>query len=293
MIEFASLSTFGLHDSSIDTNVFVTNVVGLTGIPTIRGVTIPRPEEDGDVEPANQYLSSRTSVWDIAVFGATMALAEATWQQLNYFLLQAVRQPKTLRWRMVGSSLNLEASVRVASVTPPTFTSQSSGPWYLGQVTFRHADPNNYDQVATTQITAAPSVNVTGITWPVTWPVPWALIPSGAGTISVINSGNSWAWPVIDITGSITNPIVQNSTTGQALYFDGLALVDGQTLSIGMNPANRYATIAGVSQFASLRFSASEFFPISPSATEQISFTGQGTDVNTTMTVTLQSAYIT
>jgi hypothetical protein len=151
----------------------------------------------------------------------------------------------------------------------------------------------NYDVNTSVVATGAPSVIITGMPIPIPFPIPWSLVGSGSGTVAVTNAGDAPAWPVIDIAGPINAPSVRNGTTGKALYFDGLNLAAGETLTIDMNPATRSARVGGVSKFSALRFADSEFFSISPGATENITLSGTGTSGSTTMTVTLRSAYIT
>lgn len=293
MIEYATLDGVVIQDLSTDSDVQVQQVVGISGFSTIRGDIITRPENDGAVEPSNQYLPERVSAWDICVMGTSAADARANWTSLMRTMNACRQQQKQLRWRWVGDTLALQANVRVAGMTPPTFSQDTGGARVMFQVLLRAADPTNYDQSSTLQSTGAPSFSITGTPWPMPFPVPWALVSTGSGTISVTNNGDAAAWPVIDIAGPINSPVVSNQATGKSLYFDGLALAVGQTLSIDMNPASRSASIGGVSQFSSIRLSASEFFSISPGATESLAFSGTGTDGNTTMTVSMRSAYLT
>lgn len=293
MIEYATLDGVTLQDLSTNSNVQTQQVAGLSGFASVRGEIIARPENAGAVEPANQYLPERVSAWDIAVFGTTIADARTNWTTLMRTLNACRRQPKQLRWRWVADTLAFQANVRVASMTPPTFSQDTLGARVMFQVLLRASDPTNYDQTAASVATGAPSVSITGMPFPVVWPVPWALVSSGSGTVGVTNNGDEYAWPAIDIAGPITNPVIQNQTTGKALYFDGLSVGLGETLSVDMNPASRSASIGGISKFSAIRLSASEFFSVSPAATESIAFSGTGTDGNTTMTVSLRSAYIT
>lgn len=293
MIEYATLDGYVLQDLSTDSTTQVSSVAGITGLPNIRGEVYDRPENDGGVEPANQYLGVRYSTWELGTFGVTIADARANWTNLLRVLRGCVAQQKQLRWRANADTLELQSNVRLSSMTPPTLNVDSQGARYMAQVIFRHADPQNYDQTSILAATGAPATAIQGISWPVTWPVPWAIIVTGSGAVNVTNNGDAPAWPIIDIAGPINSPVVANQTTGKALYFDGLTLSAGQTLSINMNPASRSASVAGASKFSTIRMSASEFFSVSAGATESIAFAGSSTDGNTTMTVSLRSAYIT
>jgi hypothetical protein len=292
MLEYATLDGVVIHDLSADTNVYAEQVVGLSGFSTVRGDPIDRPENDGVVEPANQYLTARVSAWDMGVFGVTIADTRLNWTTLMQTINACVKQQKQLRWRWIGDTLAFQANVRVAGMTPPTWTQNTHGCRVMFQMLLRAADPTNYDQSPTIVATGAPVISITGTPWPIPFPVPWAFVSSGSGTVTVTNNGDADAWPVIDITGPISAPVLTNQTTGKNLYFDGLVVALGQTLSIDTNPASRAASIGGISKIGSLRLSASEFFSVSPFSTQSIAVNGTGTDVTTTMTVTLRSAYL-
>lgn len=291
MIEYATIDGVVLQDLSTNAvNIGVEKVEGLTGFPTIRGTIYDRPGGDGVVEPGNQFLGPRVSAWDVSVFGANIAAARTNWTTLMLTLGKAMRQPKQLRWRAVGDSLNLQADVRVAGMTPPIYDAGVS--FFKCQILFRAADPTNYDQVLQSGSTFAPSLAITGLPLPIPFPIPWSLTPTGAGSVTLTNAGDAYAWPIIDIVGPISNPVVQNQTTGQTLYFDSLDVASGDTLHIVTQPSLREVSIAGVSKFGAIRFTDSNFFPVSPGATEVIQFSGSNTDpVLTTMAVYLRSAY--
>lgn len=294
LVEYATLDGVVLQDLSTQTDVMVTNLVGLSGFTSVRGDVYDRPDGAGAVEPANQYLPAGVSAWDIAVSGTTPALARAGWTSLLRTLNACRRQQKQLRWRWVGDTLELQSNVRVAGMTPPVFSNSNAGSVVAFQVLLRSADPAHYTQATTLTAAGAPSVSIGGFPFPAVWPVPWGfIIGGGSGTVTVTNDGDEEAWPVIDIAGPITSPVIQNQASGKSIYFDGLVVALGETLSVDLNPASFSASIGGVSKKSSIRFSASQLFSVAAGASEGIAFSGTGTDTNTTMTVSLRSAYLT
>lgn len=294
LVEYATLDGVVLQDLSTNPNIMVTKLVGLSGFSQVRGDIYDRPDGPGSVEPANQYLPAGVSAWDIAVFGTTPATARANWTTLLRTINGAVKQQKQLRWRWVGDTLELQSNVRVAGMTPPEFSNSVSGAVVAFQMLLRSADPSHYTQTAVLVATGAPSTTLSGFPFPAVWPVPWGFVASGgSGTVTVTNNGDEQAWPVIDIAGPITSPVIQNQASGKAMYFDGLTVALGETLSVDMNPASFSASIGGVSKKSTIRFSASQLFSISPGATESLAFSGSATSASTTMTVSLRSAYLT
>lgn len=159
----------------------------------------------------------------------------------------------------------------------------------------RQADPVSYSQTSQQQSTGAPSFSVTGFPFPAVWPVPWALTSTGAGSISATNAGNAPTWPLITIQGPAIGPVIQNQAQGKSIYFDTLNLGASDILIVDTNPQTRSALVAGVSKLGSLRYSDSDFFTISASATESIAFyaLGGGTTGATLMTVSWRDGYIT
>jgi len=66
---------------------------------------------------------------------------------------------------------------------------------------------------------------------------------SGDAQLSVENEGTIASPPVFTITGPVTNPIIDNDTTGQSIYTQETALSAGQTLTIDV--ANRSVVLDG------------------------------------------------
>jgi len=247
----------------------LTKVTGVTGIPSgIRGDLFSRPEADGSVEPANQYLAHRTLIFEGERWGASVNAAWASWDTLSGVLLGLVQTQKLLKWRRAGGTVDLQALVRLADVQPPVLDSNDQGPFIRYQFTLRADDPLVYDQVSQAATASAPSTSATGMPLPMVFPIPFGLTTSG-GTVTLLNGGNAPSWPVITVTGPIQNPVVGNATTARFLYFDSLTLAAGETLLITTAPNLRAATKAGVSQLGALRFSDSVW----PSATNGVTET--------------------
>lgn len=292
MLDYLTLGASALAATSATD---VTKVTGLTGIPSgIRGDLFSRPEADGSVEPANQYLTHRTVVVEGEAWGASVAAAWTAWNTLQGVFLLAVQTQQTLKWRIAGGTIDLQALVRLADAQPPVLDANDQGPFIRYQITLRADDPLVYDQVSQAATATAPSTSATGMPLPVVFPIPFGLSSTG-GSCSVLNGGNAPSWPVITVTGPITNPVLGNATTARYLYFDSLTLAAGETLLITTAPNLRAATQAGVSKLGSLRFSDSVW----PSATNGVTETWQlytlaagSTTGATSMQVAWRNAYI-
>lgn len=55
----------------------------------------------------------------------------------------------------------------------------------------------------------------TGITWPVTWPLIFGGLVGGSTTVN--SNGSLFSWPIIRLDGPLTNPYIQNTTTGKLM----------------------------------------------------------------------------
>jgi hypothetical protein len=110
-------------------------------------------------------------------------------------------------------------------------------------VSFLADDPVIYDNTAghATSVTLS-RVAGGGITWPLSWPLSW---PAGAAGSTVNNTGTVPIYPVITLTGSMTNPVLSNQTTGEFISLpgftapsDAVVLVDLYNHTITLNGGN-------------------------------------------------------
>lgn len=289
MLDYLDLGAVRL--SSTSTND-ITSVDGLTGLPGIRGSTFDRPEADGVIEPANQYLQARMIVIEGEVWGATVDAAWAAWNIVQQALLGAVQQQALLKFRRANGTLDLQCTVRTVSDTYAKLTGDSIGPFLRYQVTLRAADPYLYSQTSVAATASAPGAT-TGFPIPMVFPIPFGALV-GSGTVQVQANGNAKGWPLITVTGPITNPVIGNQSTGLFLYFDNLSLNTGDSLVIDTNPATRSASVAGSTKLGALRFSDSMWPSMTPAVLETWTFYTNGgvTSGATTMTISWRDTYI-
>jgi hypothetical protein len=70
-----------------------------------------------------------------------------------------------------------------------------------------------------------------GLMFPFTFPFDF-VDPTSPGANVFFNAGDVLTWPTITIIGPVTNPVIRNLTTGDALGFDSLTLLAGETVVI-------------------------------------------------------------
>lgn len=85
------------------------------------------------------------------------------------------------------------------------------------------------------------------------------------GSATVVNAGNTDAYPLIRIYGPVTEPVLDNNTQGKSLAFTGLTLVAGEyleidtrakTILLNSDPTN--------SRYDKLAFPTSQWWTLSP-----------------------------
>ena len=164
-----------------------------------------------------RYITAGGTVW------------AATHDQLHTAFRRLVSAVKLQEFaiRVVeDDGLELTAQVRrFQAVQTKTLTKQR-GQWSISMVAL---DPRKYGITEYVLPLTLPSVSG-GLVWPVTWPIVWsAEISPSSGT--VINAGNTDAYPIIEITGPVTDPIVMHEESGRFMRF-GITLGVGQRLTI-------------------------------------------------------------
>ena len=130
-------------------------------------------------------------------------------------------------------------------------------------VLFEATDPRLYDDSqssASTALAATPS----GHTWNNTWNLSWG--SSGtSGSIFAINSGTFPTPPLFRIDGPVTNPSIENITTGETLGFTNLTLGAGEWLDVDTDA--RTVLLGGTSsRFEKL--TTAQWFDLRPGTTE-------------------------
>lgn len=147
-------------------------------------------------------------------------------------------------------------------------------------------DPTIYDNATGTALTAnVPKIVSGGYTYPVVYPVIYA---AGSSPTTVVNSGTVSVYPTITLSGIMTNPIIQNVTTGQLFKLDGLTTSSGDVVVIDMRA--RSVLLNGGSIFADVD-SASSWWPLQ-AGNNSISLTSSGGSDTVSAVVSWRSGYM-
>ena len=272
-----------LHETSTRS---VVRVDGLVGLPGVRGEPWDRPEEDGAVNPAAQYLPAKTITVEGEIWGTSIPSAFSEWRRLTAAFYNCRNTPGNLTFTEYGSGLALQVGVVYAGGAETVV--QGGAPILAYQVMFRAADPVLYSQNEQNSAPATVSSGG-GIPFPIPFPIPFGAGTSG-GTVTVTNSGNANTWPRFVLTGPVTNPAISNVTRGETLTFIGLALSASQTLIVETKPT-RYALVGTTNVQGAIRWSDSRWPKLSPGA-NTIQFTGGGTSGATNLVTYWRDGYL-
>lgn len=91
--------------------------------------------------------------------------------------------------------------------------------------------------------------------------VPYISAPAAGGSIDVFNDGSEDAYPIITLPGTMTNPILQNQTTGKTLSL-AYSIASGDTVVIDMD--NQTITLNNSSSLIATKTEASDWWTLAP-----------------------------
>jgi phage-related protein len=261
----------------------ILSVDGLESLPSIRNQDDNRGYHDG-MFTGRDFLNGRVISIIFNTFGDSNGSAQTNYNTIQRILLPQTSGTTPLYFKFPNSPTSeqfVDARVRnLRTTVDPNYTYG----YITSQVDFFCPDPNYYDnnlQTSVMQISAA-----LGRTYNKTFNYTYG---GGSATVTTTISNIGWGttYPIITISGPITNPVVGNSTSGNTLYFSGtysaldILEIDlyNQLITLNGNPA-RNLLISGT------WFDA-------PPGNSNFFFTGTGTLAGTTQaTVSWYSAYI-
>lgn len=236
-------------------------VQGLDG-GDVRDNVLPLADRDGD------YLGvPRSAGRTYSVEGLIVGVDRAD-MRTRERLLRAAVAVSGPTWSMrvdgrVGDPEPLIAAVRTSSPFRAADGAADSRRFKAFAFTLRSPDAVLYG-IAERSQAILPVVGTGGFSFPFSFPLSFAGA-SSPGDL-VVNDGTASTWPVLRIYGPITNPVVENLSSGERLVFAttvaaGTFLeVDSaaRTITLGGDPTQR--------RYSSLNRSASSWWPLYPGA---------------------------
>lgn len=255
----------------------MTKLDGWLDLPEMRADNPDRPGRHGGFQ-GNQLAGQRTVTLSYLVKGVPAADFGAVVTTLRKITAPAERpleEPLVVRldgesWlanaRCVRRTINVEKYYALGYTT--------------GAIQWQATDPRLYSVAEQRDVTALPSPPADGLGFPLAFPLVFGTGKQG-GRLRAVNAGGAASWPVWEIRGPVTGPVIANRDTGERLVFDGTFTVqNGQTLTIDTDA--RTVLLNGVNQ--SDKLLTRGWFPIPANGAVQVDFTAASYDPNASLT---------
>jgi hypothetical protein len=256
----------------VDDLAVATRRVGGLGSPAPRSDVHPRTSRHGAVD-LTRFYEARVITLDGVIKG-TPAAAWTAFDALEAKLqLGAAR---TLTFRRPHLTEDEQVLVQVASPVDASIDYDKPGVIEWG-VSLLAPDPRIYGAVLRSgTYDPAASLSGGGVTFPLTFPLTFST--TTATHLELINAGNTKTPPVLTISGPVTNPTLDNDTTGESI---ALACVLGANDTVVVDVAERSVELNGAARLDFVDVPNTEWWEMAP-GTNRIRARGAGMSVGTT-----------
>lgn len=206
----------------------ITQLSGLHDSPEVRSSDQTRARDHG-LYAGTDLLGGRTLTAEIEVVAKHPN--ETVWSDFSRALVpgQGNELPLVFQIPGVAGGVAIEVGARVRRLSLPVDRSYFFGHG-SAMVQFVATDPRIYSQAATTYTVSQATVSGSGLVFPITFPLTFGGAVSG-GQFVAVNAGEFAAPWTATISGPITNPTLENVTTGEAIAFTG-TVASGETLVV-------------------------------------------------------------
>jgi hypothetical protein len=260
----------------------ILSVDGLESLPGIRNQDDNRGFNDG-MFSGRDFLAGRNISMIIQTYGDGVNSAQVNFNTLQSVLLPQSSGTTPLYFKLPTATTDQYINVRVRGLST-TISPEYTYGQITSQLELFAPDPRYYNsnQQTATLAYSTPTGRIYNRTYNLTY-------GGGSATITTTITNNGWAdtYPVITITGPITNPVIGNQTQGKFLDLVGTF---SSSDSLVVDLYNKLITLNG--QPARNLLISGDWFSAQP-GNNQFYFYGTGTLFGTTQaTVVWNSAYI-
>lgn len=263
----------------------MTGLEGWLDLAEIRGTDPERPNRHGLFQ-GGQLTGKRVITFSYLITGVPRAAFGSTVGRLRTITApaeQPLEEPLVVRldgqsWqanaRCVRRIINLEKYYAVGYTT--------------GAIQWQATDPRIYSLVEQVAVTALPAPPTDGLRFPLVFPLDFGAGRPG-GRLVAGNDGAVASWPVWEITGPVTGPVISDLDSGQRLVFDpGFTVDRGQRLVIDTDA--RTVLLNGVNR--NDRLLTRQWFPIPAGGSVQVGFSAGSYDSAALLSVRWRDATI-
>lgn len=259
--------------------------------------------ERGPLQHGSTYLDFRLDDRTIVLIAHIQGSTEREYQEhrnhmLRMFAPRAAQM--ALRWNLQdGTTRQIDGRPRGGLTLPRNLIEQRQtiGMGQTEAIEFQCFDPTFYDP---TQRGVNFELNAWQAGMAVPTPVP-TIIGTTLDQTNVVSYQGTWrTFPIITIIGPITDPIIENETTGEVLDFDGTTIASGDIWSIDLrygyktitdqDGTNQIAALSDDSDLATWHLKAIDLDLSGQNNTIRV--IGQATDENTNVLILYYERYI-
>jgi len=260
----------------------ILDVDGL-GLPELRVQDDNRGYNDG-MFSGRDFLSGRTLTFTLNIFGDSTHNAQQNLAIFNQTMIPQTSGTTPLYFQLAPTDTTKVLYARVRSrrvLIDPDYTYG----FIRVQVTMFAPNPKYYDQTATTASILMSAIP--GRTYNRTYNLVYGSA-TNASQVTVNNTGTWTTYPLVTINGTITNPSLNNLTTGQSLTINTTL---SSTDSLVLDLENRNVILNG-SSARNLLTGSSQWFGASPGLTT-LSLSGSTFTAGVAgASIVYQSAYV-
>jgi len=246
----------------------------------LRFTSLDIPQRDGSVV-YDSFEGSKTLAMEGVLMSATRSGRAALARELRAHARALSKSSGTLKFWTSDYLAGQQMTVRLAD----RLTVQGSRPTKEFLLPLVAEDPRIYSQTQQSQDTEfVLAGGGGGLVFPATLNITFAEGSSdGAGTFT--NGGDAPSYPVVQIHGPITSPVLRNVTTGKTMFINsgGLSIAAGSYAEVDMlNETIRLNGSASQPLVAYVNELTSSFWPLEPGA-NTIRLSGDNPSGTTTM----------
>jgi hypothetical protein len=200
------------------------------GAPPVRRLTQRGPQQNGDTD-IGYRLDARTMRLTVQSYGSTSANFHSRREELLSLLKPGTDAVK-LRWTY-NSTTQRQIDCHLSgglSLGSQSFLKNN----FRDVIELRASDPTWYDPTGGS-VTFALSAGGTGMPFPLIVPITFGASTLSASQSISLSDVNAWdTFPIIYVTGPVTNLILTNTATGDVLDFTGSSVGGGVTYTIDL-----------------------------------------------------------
>lgn len=257
------LNSYAINDAS--NSVYLDEPINGLELPPLRTSSGDYAGRDGGFVGAQHYSARPISLTG-HVFSTDVAVHE---QRRREF--QAAIQSGTITMQLTtNAGLSYLLYCNLIDFKMPIQRNKFESPF---KIELLAGDPIIYDDTGGGALSASvPKLAAGGYTYPVVYPVVYA---PGSSPTTVNNTGTEPVYPAITLSGTMTNPVLTNVTTGEVFGLNPLVTGPGDQVVIDM--LKRTVTLNGGNIFGLIAANSS-FWPLEPGNNSISLTTSSGAD---------------